>query len=116
MKLIKRQFLGTTCFHFFKSDTTGNIKVVEGTDEEYNNLANETPKLKGYTWYQSGNGMIKVDTPKRGEVAMQLDWNEYCDYEDGHYILTKSDDGEIRSEKVSKDTIVNDTIVSNKLN
>jgi len=113
--LVKRQFLGITYFNFFKHNETGEVKVVEITQQEYENLAGNTPILEGYTWFQAGGEMIKVDTPKKGMAEMQLDWNEYCDYEDGYYILTKNDNGEIRSEKVAVDAIADDELDVAKL-
>jgi len=112
-QLTKREYLGTTCLHIFVNNKTGEEKVVECSQAEYDALAlpNPTnPTLAGHTWKQSYGGSIKVDTPNT-----MLGENDYCDWKGGYFVIAKDTNGKLVGAEVSKSKVVADKIDVNNL-
>lgn len=66
--LTERQYLGIGYLHHFRNDTTGELKFVQCTEQEYLRLGEPggskyNPVLAGHTWLCSEGGTALVDTP-----------------------------------------------------
>lgn len=114
IKLQKKEYKGIGYLHFFKNAITGEEKIIECTKKEYEDLATarpeQNPKLEGYVWTHSAGGTIKVDN----EDTL-LKENEYCDFENGYFVIAKNADGKLVGEKLLKDDIKNDFLSISKL-
>lgn len=67
IQLKKRNYLGESWVHAFRNDTTGDIKWVQCSQDEYVRMAGPNgakfnPTLDGHTWVSSYGGSILVDS------------------------------------------------------
>lgn len=79
VQLTKRNYLGESWVHAFRSDTDGSIKWVQCTRAEYERMGKNggsqyNPTLDGYTWVSSYGGSLLVDTDDG-----VLHEDEYCE-------------------------------------
>ena len=112
IQLTKRNYLGVGYVHIFTNNKTGDDVGVECTQEEYAALSLPNavnPTLEGHTWSHSAGGTIKVDSP-----TTLLGENEYCDFEGGHVVVTKTG-SDFNLKRVSVGKVTGDVIDSTEL-
>lgn len=107
-KLTKKEYLGQGFYYNFKNLKTGLYTIDSCTEEEYNALALPdavNPTMGGHVFESASGYLIKVNNDDE-----QLHENEYCDFEDGYFVVWRDDVGRILGKKFSKDVIVENQI------
>lgn len=107
VKLTKVNYTGEAYYNIFKKIDTGEEVIFPCTKEEYEALGRSEwfpPEREGYEFTNlSAGGAIGVDTPD-----FVIKEGEYCEYEDGYYVVTMAQSGRMFGGKVPLDSIVND--------
>lgn len=91
-QLVPRTFVSNGSVHYFRDNTTLELKIRACTFEEYNALAggHNFPSLDGHTWVGSANGSIQVDSP-----SGLLGPDEYCSNGSTAYVAQISKQGHL---------------------
>jgi len=119
IKLTKKNYLGRGYVHAFKNDTTGDIKWVPCTKNEYERMGEKdgskyNPVLEGYSWQCSYGGSVMVDNPDT-----VLGEDEYVEVDNEVIIKLKDqeEDNKIQflpKEKVDKDGFLDEVDIKQK--
>lgn len=104
INLTKKEYLGQGFYYNFRNLETGLYTIDSCTEEEYNALALPdavNPTMEGHIFESASGYSIKVDNDDE-----QLHENEYCDFEDGYFVVWKDEAGRILGKKLPKGSIL----------
>lgn len=108
IKLTKRNYTGKGYYYNFKNIETGLYLIESCSEEDYNKLALKdavNPTKEGHILESAVGATVKVDT----ESGMLGD-KEYCQYEDGYYVLITNSKQQEIGMKVKTEEIIGDEI------
>jgi hypothetical protein len=106
IQLTKKEYLGEGYVLFYKHKVTGERKVVHITEKEYQNISINTPQeIDNYTYEYAVGEVVKVDNENQ-----LIDFGEYCDFEDGYYVVARDNNNFIIAGKYGKEVIINDEL------